>query len=308
MLNFKYKDKGSALHKLNPYPKLVWSISILVLALIIDHPFTLLLLFMVTIPLAIISRVWREWLSFMRFALYLCLAVIVINALVSYHGNHVLLTAPLEIPVMGTPKITLEAIFYGIGMSLRLLAIISVFALLTLLIHPDDLMLTLVKMRLPYRSVLVTTLSTRFVPTLVDDVERITDVQRSRGLELDKGGFFRRIRNRASIIIILLSNSLDRAIQVAEAMESRAFGTGRGRTFFMEINLTAWDVIALIVTIVSLGLGIFITVSGYGHYQYYPALGNPGFSTKGWLMTSFLVILLISIVPLAEIRQRIYSD
>jgi uncharacterized membrane protein len=91
-------------------------------------------------------------------------------------------------------------------------------------------------------------------------------------------------------------------------MESRAFGTGRGRTFFKEIHLTTWDIIALIVTMASLSLGIFITVSGYGHYQYYPTLGNPDISAIGWLLTLFLVILLISIVPLAEIRQRTSGD
>jgi len=46
---------------------------------------------------------------------------------------------------------------------------------LTLTIHPDDLMLAMIKLKLPYKSVLVTSLATRFVPTLVDDVERITD-------------------------------------------------------------------------------------------------------------------------------------
>jgi energy-coupling factor transport system permease protein len=308
MLNLKYKDKGSALHKLSPYPKLVWIISILVLALIIDHPLALLLLFLATLPVVLFGRIRQEWLSFMRFALYLCFAIIVINALVSYNGTHVLVTAPFRIPVMGTPIITLEAIFYGIGMSLRLLLIISAFAILTLLIHPDDLMLTLVKMKLPYKSVLVTTLSTRFVPTLVDDAERIIDVQRSRGLEIDKGKFVRRIKNRSSIIIILLSNSLDRAIQVAEAMESRAFGTGRGRTFFKEIKLTVWDIVAIMVVLFSLALGVLTSVSGYGHYEYYPTLGSPAISTIGWVFIISLSVLLLLIVPLAEIKQRTYGD
>lgn len=308
MLNFKYKDRGSALHGLSPYPKLVWIVSVLVLALILDHPFSLLLLLSLMLPLFWLARVWREWLSFMRFAIYLCIAVIVINALVSYHGSHVLVTAPFELPVMGRPIITLEAILYGVGMSLRLLVIISAFAVLTLLIHPDDLMLTMVKLKLPYKSVLVTTLSTRFVPTLVGDAARITDVHRSRGLELDKGGFRRRIKNRSSIIITLLSNSLDRAIQVAEAMESRAFGTGAKRTFFKEIRLTVLDVVAIIVAFGSLALGIFISVAGYGNYQYYPTLGNPGIGAVGWLLIISLALLLFLIVPVAEIKRRIYGD
>jgi energy-coupling factor transport system permease protein len=215
--SFRYRDKGTPVHKLNPFCKLAWIVSILVLALILDNPLFLLLLFLSTLPVVGAARVWREWLPAMKFTLFLCPAIIIINALVSSHGTHVLFEAPFRLPVMGTPVITLEAIVYGAAMSLRLLAIISAFAILTFTVHPDDMMLAMIRMKLPYKSVLVTSLSTRFIPTLIDDIERITDIQRSRGLELDKGKLSQRIRSRSSIVIALLSNSLDRAVQVAEA-------------------------------------------------------------------------------------------
>ena len=226
MISFRYQDKGSVIHKLNPFCKLLWIGNILVFALIFDNPLYILLLFLSTLPLIIAARVHKEWVSLMKFTLYLCVAIIVINVLLSYHGTHVLLEAPFRLPVMGTPIITLEAIFFGVAMCLRLLAIISAFTILTFTIHPDDLMLSMIKMKLPYKSVLVTSLSTRFIPTLIDDVECISDVQRSRGLELDKGNLLQKIKSRMSIIIPLLSNSLDRTVQVSEAMESRAFGSG----------------------------------------------------------------------------------
>ena len=308
MISFRYQDKGTVIHKLNPFCKLVWIASILVFALIFDDPLYLLLLFLSTLPLIIIAKVWKEWRSLMKYALYLCIAIIIINALVSYHGSHILFEAPFRIPVMGTPIITLEAIFFGVAMCLRLLAIISAFAILTFAIHPDDLMLSMIKMKLPYKSVLVTSLSTRFIPTLIDDVERISDVQRSRGLELDKGNLRQKIKGRMSIIIPLLSNSLDRTVQISEAMESRAFGSGEKRTFYKEIGFTRMDMVTLVFGFLTIAFGIFISLSGYGDYQYYPTLSGINISGIGWLMLILLILLLLSIIPLAFMKRRVDLD
>jgi len=288
--------------------KLAWVGSILVLALILNNPLFLLLLFLSTLPLVIAARVWREWLSFMKLAMYLCIAIIIINALVSSHGAHVLVEAPFRIPVVGAPVITLEAVLYGVGMSLRLLAIISAFAILTFTVHPDDVMLAMMKMRLPYKSVLVTSLSTRFIPTLIDDVERITDVQRARGLELDKGNLSNRIRSRAAVIIPLLSNSLDRAVQVAEAMESRAFGAGKKRTFYKGIGMSLVDTITVAFVLLPCALGVVMRLSGYGDYQYYPTLGGITLSNQEWSLLVLLVLLLSAILLLAYVKGRVDLD
>jgi len=306
--SFRYRDKGTIIHKLNSLSKLAWVGSILVLVLILNHPLFLLFLFLSTVPVVRVAVVWREWLSFMKFTLYLCIAIIIINALVSSHGTHVLIQFPFRLPVMGAPTITLEAIFYGVGMSLRLLVIISAFAILTFTVHPDDIMLVMVKMKLPYKSVLVTSLSTRFIPTLIDDVERINDVQRSRGLELDKGNLSARIRSRASVIIPLLSNSLDRAVQVAEAMESRAFGTGQNRTFYKSIGISLIDAVTLAFALAPCGLGIVMRLSGYGDYQYYPTLDWIALSGLEWSLLVLLVLLLSAILLLAYVKERVDLD
>lgn len=308
MISFRYKDKGTAIHKLNPFCKLGWVTSVFALALILNNPIYLLLLFLATLPLVIAAKVWREWTSIIKFAFYLCLAIIIINALVSSHGSHLLWQASFRIPIIGTPVLTVEAVLFGVGMSLRLLAIISAFGILTFTIHPDDLMLSMIKMKLPYKSVLVTSLTTRFIPTLIDDVERISDVQRSRGLELDHGNLMQRIKSRMAIIIPLLSNSLDRTVQVAEAMESRAFGHGERRTFYREVKLSKVDAQILIVSLLPLALGIFMRWLGQGDYQYYPTLGKISLGGFEYFMLALLVFSLGMMIPLAFIKKRIELD
>ena len=308
MLSLRYEDKKTPIHKLNPFCKLSWLASIFILALIFNNPLYLLLLFLSTLPLIITARVWKEWAYLMKFALYLCLAIIAINALVSPHGSHLLWEALFGIPLIGAPVITLEAIFFGVGMSLRLLTIISAFAILTFTIHPDDIMLAMIKMKLPYKSVLVTSLSTRFIPTLIDDAERIGDVQRSRGLELDRGRLRQRIKNRMAITIPLLSNCLDRTVQVAEAMESRAFGSGEKRTYYKEIKLSKLDIPILISGILPLVLGILMRWWGQGDYQYYPTMGKISLGGFEYSMLALLMLLLCMMIFSALLKNRIELD
>ncbi|MCD6453499.1 MAG: energy-coupling factor transporter transmembrane protein EcfT [Dehalococcoidales bacterium] len=308
MRSLRYQDKETPVHKLNPFSKLAWIGSVLILALILDNPLFLLALFLLVLPIIKVAGIWKEWLSTMKFSLFMCLAIILINALVSSRGSHILFEAPFRIPVMGIPVITLEAILYGVAMSLRLLVIISVFAVLTFTIHPDDMMLAMIKMKLPYKSVLVISLSTRFIPTLVDDTQRITDIQRSRGLELDGGGLAHRIKSRSSIVIALLSNSLDRAVQVAEAMESRAFGIGRGRTFYKDIKFTITDITTVVFALLPGVLGIVMGIYGYGQYQYYPTFERISLNGPEWYLLALMTSLLFAILPLAYIKRRVNLD
>ncbi|MCJ7818787.1 MAG: energy-coupling factor transporter transmembrane protein EcfT [Syntrophales bacterium] len=308
MRALNYRDKDTVIHALSPLAKLAWGGGLLVLSLIFNHPVYILILFLSIIPMVKLAGVGREWASALKFTLWLGLSIIVINALFSYHGDHVLATAPFRLPVVGQPVITLEAIAFGAVMTLKLVVIISVFVLINLTVHPDDIMAVLLKMRLPYKSVLVTSLSTRFVPCLVEDMGRISDGYRTRGVQLDAGSWIKKLKNRAKITIALLSNSLDRAVQVAEAMEARAFGTGQKRVFYKDISLSKTDVVTLGVGLLPLAAGIALRIYGYGDYQYYPNLTSIGFGGWEWLMPAGMLLLLAAIVPLAFIKRRVELD
>jgi energy-coupling factor transport system permease protein len=308
MPELSYRDKDTVIHALSPLVKLAWGGGLVVLSLIFNHPVYILILFLSIIPLVKLAGVGREWASTLKFTLWLGLSIIVINALFSYHGDHALLTAPFRLPAVGQPVITLEAIAFGAVMALKLAVIISVFTLINLTVHPDDIMAVLLKMRLPYKSVLVTSLSTRFVPCFVEDIGRISDGYRTRGVQLDAGGWFKKLKNRAKMTLALLSNSLDRAVQVAEAMEARAFGSGQKRVFYKEINISKIDAVALGAGLLPLAAGITVRVMGYGDYQYYPNLASIGGGTIEWVMAAAMILLLAAVVPLAFIKRRVELD
>ncbi len=306
--SYRYQDRDTVVHRLNPFAKLAWVAAVMLLAVIFDHPLYLIMLFLSTLPVIALARAWREWASLMRFMLWMSLAIVLINALVIYQGSHVLLEFTFEIPTLGQPKITLEAIAFGLGMALRLVTIVSAFVALNFTVHPDDMMQAMLKLRLPYKSVLATSMSLRFFPALVDDRERISDVQRTRGMELDRGGLLQRARNGGAVLVPLLSNSLDRAVQIAEAMEARAFGAYKRRTAFSEITLSGWDRLLAVAGLLPLPVGIYLRCLGYGKYRYYPSLQRLDPGMAGWLALAVLAALLLAILPLAWFRKRWQLD
>jgi energy-coupling factor transport system permease protein len=308
MINYKYADKHTVIHRLNPWCKLAWIASVCILALVFSNPLYLLLLFLSTLPLLLVARMWKEWASLLKFFFFLCLLIIVINALVGNRGSHVLYQIRFAIPLVGAPRITLEAVACGAGNSLRLLAIVSAFTILTFTVYPDDLMLVMMKAKLPYKSVLVTSLSTRFFPALIGDAQCIADVQKSRGLELDKGSRIQRAKNHMAIAIPLLSNSLDRAVQVAEAMESRAFGSGRNRTFYKELKTSQFDIILLGFALLPLVVGIGMRWLEYGVYEYYPILPDLSFTQLEAIMLGGLALSLNMVFILAPLKRRVDLD
>ena len=294
-VTLSYRPTGSAVHRLHPFVMLSWLAALLVMALVVDHPFWLLTAFLTTVPVARAARVLTQWRAVMRFMLWMAAAIVVINVLVSNQGSHVLLEAGFQLPLLGTPRLTVEALAFGGAMAVRLAAIISAFTLVNLCVHPDDLTRAAIKLRLPYRSVLVTSLSIRFVPVLMQDARTIADVQQSRGLSFDSGGIVQRIRNRGALILPLLSNSLDRAVQVAEAMESRAYGASVRRTFYRDLPPVWRDVALTVVLLAGIVLLLASRVAGLGGYEYYPSLGDLSMTSSEWVALGTLCAMLLSV-------------
>ncbi len=159
-----YHPTGSGVHRLNAFVMLAWLALMLLASLTAQHPFWLLAVLLSTVPVARAARVLRQWASVMRFMVWMAAAIVLINVIVSNQGGHVLWEAGFRLPLVGEPALTLEAVVFGVAMALRLAAIVSAFTLINLCVHPDDLMRAAIKLRLPYRSGLVTSLSIRFVP------------------------------------------------------------------------------------------------------------------------------------------------
>jgi len=134
----------------------------------------------------------------------------------------------------------------------RLILFVELFSLISLTTSPVDLGVALLKMGLPNTFVMAFTMALRFLPTVAAELKSIEDSQRVRGLELDKGGFIERLRKHIPILIPLLVNTILRAEQVAEAMESKCFGASPKPTGIRELKFKAIDWATLVLSLAAL--------------------------------------------------------
>jgi len=141
-------------------------------------------------------------------------AVLVVTPFVETVGWHVLWSGP-TVPVLGPLDVTSEELHGAVFQALRLAALSLAFSAYALLLDHDRLVQGAAFAR---RSALAVVLATRLVPTLERDARGLVEALRGRGVEVSG------LRGRARLVSPLLAGSLERGLNVAEAMEARGFG------------------------------------------------------------------------------------
>jgi len=247
----------------------------------------------ITALLIINSGNLREWKGYLKFSMPLVAIIIVVNALFVRVGSTVLYFGP-KIPIIGRIRITLEALIYGGAMGLRLLIIISIFCLFTYTVQPDKFMKLFG--RFSSKLIFIIILSIRLFPLMIEDFERISEVQKTRGVSIEKDKMINRIKNTLPMISILLLSSLERSFEQAESMYSRGYGSGKSSIYKKEIKRTR-DKIIVTTTSIGLTAGIISYIWGYNNYSYYPELSNlnlPDYNLYFILLATLLVPLLLN--------------
>lgn len=257
------------MQSLHPLAALAYLGTLLVLALVFTNPLYLVgLLFVVVLAIGAADGL-AAWEGYLKMGLAMMVLVMVVNPLVVRAGETIIWYGP-RVPVWGRLTISLEAVYYGAAMSVRLLDVISVFCLYNLLVHPDKA-LNLFS-RLAWRSTLVISLATRMFPAMVRELANIREVQQMRGVNFNQGKLGEKVKKHASLINILLLSSLEDSLEIAESMQARAFGCGH-RTCYSRDLFRPRDALCLAGSALALGAGVFGLLHGYGVFTYYPRLG-----------------------------------
>ncbi|MBQ4494997.1 MAG: energy-coupling factor transporter transmembrane protein EcfT [Selenomonadaceae bacterium] len=146
-------------------------------------------------------------------------------------------------------KVTTEGIIYGVQISLRLVLLIVLSSLLMFTTSPlqltdatENLLSPLKRFGVPsHELAMMMTIAIRFVPTLIEETDKIIKAQRSRGLDFESGGFVKKLRAMVPILVPLFLSSFRRADDLAMAMEARCYRGGEGRTHMKQLRLTNLD-------------------------------------------------------------------
>jgi energy-coupling factor transport system permease protein len=242
----RFRRVSSPIHNLDPRIKFVYACIIFVIAILFWELLPLIVLFLMQIPFVIVARVKREWVRSMKGAAFLASIIFLVNFIYSFLSSGY--------------RVTLPALEYASAMTLRFVVLVESFSIFFLTTSPDHLGLALEQSHVPYEFCFAFTTAVRFVPVLAEEAQTIMDAQKARGLELEKGNFLKRVRNYIPILIPLIVSAIRRSLELAEAMESRAWGATKKRTNLYVLKLRKGDYLFMLLTIGILVTAIFIRI------------------------------------------------
>lgn len=248
----QYIPRDSAVHRLDPRSKIA-AVTLLMVAIFVVRDFggyALLTAFLLAviglsqIPLGYVLRGLRP-------ILFLLALTVILNTFFSgVQGGTVAFRLG---PLVATREGIMRALFIGY----RLIELVAVTSLLTFTTSPVELTDGIERILRPFRRVgvpahelaMMMTIALRFIPTLLEETEKIMKAQMARGAVFDRGGVLRRARALVPVLVPLFVSAFRRADELALAMEARCYRGGDQRTRMKELRFARRDGVALAVAV-----------------------------------------------------------
>ena len=159
----------------------------------------------------------------------------------------------------GFIRITDQGVFYAIVMAVRIICLIAGTTLLTYTTSPivltdglERLMEPLNKLHVPVHEIsMMMTIALRFIPTLIEETDKIMSAQRARGADFESGNLLQRAKSLIPLLVPLFISAFRRADELAVAMECRCYHGGEGRTRLRQLRYAPrdWAVLAFFLAV-----------------------------------------------------------
>ncbi len=247
----QYVPGNSILHRTDPRTKLIATILYMVMVFVSDGPVGLALSAVLLVVSVSASGVgWKLVVRSVRSILIVVIFTSIINLLAVRTG-----TVLVQFWII---TITTGGVFNTLRLVIRLFLLIMGVSLLTFTTTPisltdgiETMFRPLNRIHVPVHDIaMMMTIAIRFVPPLMEEASRITRAQASRGADYSTGGLMARVKGFFPILLPMIVGAFTRADQLADAMESRCYRGGEGRTKFNKLAFTRADgMVALILCI-----------------------------------------------------------
>ncbi|MDR2635026.1 MAG: energy-coupling factor transporter transmembrane protein EcfT [Clostridiales bacterium] len=244
----QYYPADSAVHRLDPRVKLICTVIYVAAVFFIDSYFAYAAVLLFGVAVIAAARVpLGTVLRTVRSVLFLILLTFALN-LFLVSGDKILWSWKFL-------KITETGLDYAVRMALRLFLLITGTGLLTLTTTPieltdglESLMSPLKAIRFPVRDIaLIMSIALRFIPTLMEETNKIMNAQKARGASFDTGNLLKRVKALLPVLIPLFVSAFRRAEELADAMDSRCYNAAPKRTRRRQFKIQISDIIALLV-------------------------------------------------------------
>ena len=252
----QYYDTKSLLHRTDPRIKILVMILLIVFIFLTGNYVSLALATLTVIGVLLVSKVpFKLYLKNMKAILPVLIFTGIINI---FYGEG----EPIfELWIF---SVTLDGISRAVFMALRIALLIFLSSSLTYTTTPNDLTDAIESLLSPLKYVglknavhtlaMMMTIALRFIPTLIEEAEKIMNAQKARGADLESGGLLDRVKALIPILIPLLLSSVRRAYELAEAMECRCYNGGEGKTRMKQMRLSMLDFGVLFTSVIICGV------------------------------------------------------
>ena len=246
----QYYKGDSFVHKLDPRMKIILTILFVVMIFLCKNFINLALVLGLIILSVAVSKVpFRMFAKSLKPIVPIVLFTAVINIFYITGGR--------ELVSLGFIRITEKGLFTAVFMAIRIIFLIISSSLLTYTTVPTQLTDAIERLLSPLKVLhipvhtlaMMMTLALRFIPTLIEEVERITNAQRARGADFESGSFLDKIKALIPILIPLFISAFRRAYELSYAMTCRCYTGGEGRTRMKQMKMKASDIISILVFI-----------------------------------------------------------
>lgn len=255
-----YLPGSSVLHRLDPRSKLL-GLLMLIAALFLISTFSGFLYFGIFVIIIFISAKipWRYFLRGLRPVLYIVVFTLILHFLFTKGGE--------VIWRIGAVTIEQNGVYLGSFMTIRLILLVITTLLVTLTTSPiafaDGIEFLLRPLRIfkvpGHEIAMMMTIALRFIPTLMEESDKIRKAQMARGADFESGNIFRRARNLVPLLVPLFVSAFRRADDLAVAMESRCYKGGENRTKMRQRKVTGLDYLGVFTTC---SIAVIIIITG----------------------------------------------
>ena len=257
----QYYPTASPLHRMDPRMKLL-GIALYITALFIITSFWGYLF--VALALATVIKISRVPPKFMFRGLRAILIILVFTSLL----NVFFTPGPTVLLSVGFITITQEGVFNALRMISRLVLLISGSSVLTLTTTPIKLTDAIEYVLKPFKRIgvpsheiaMMMSIALRFIPTLLEEVDRIMKAQMARGADFDTGGLIKKAKSLIPLLVPLFISAFRRADELATAMEARCYRGDINRTKMKIMRLESLDYKALAVMASFVALTVLLVI------------------------------------------------
>ena len=240
----QYYQTDSVLHRLDCRVKLVGTLAFIISLFVVNNVWGYLLAALFLALCIRLSNVpFKFMVKGMKSIVFLMLFAVVFN---------LFLTPGTPAVTIWKLKITWEGIEMASKMAVRLVMLIIGSSLMTLTTTPnhltdglESLLNPLKKLKVPVHEVsMMMSIALRFIPTLMDEADKIMKAQKARGADFEQGNLFQRAKAMVPLLVPLFVGAFRRAEELALAMDARCYRGGAGRTRMNQLTYHGIDVLA----------------------------------------------------------------